>query len=319
MNVANSTEHIVNSAHAFAVACDSLYNAWLKVEYPCEFYETCLKIYSGEIGGKKDKEKMAALIKEMQFAFGIEMGEMKWGEDNSTFVAYNEENKISPSLMSVNFIKRNSLEKLYELSKNKHFDNFPELNSYLTEHRSELDVDKRMIKVLTAIGYFSDFGTRKKIFKFMDIIEENFTKKTYKKSESDSIINIVKKFAKSGHEESKKTYRDIDFDALYKYVWDMLPDDEYPFTEILKLENSMAGNIVSKIPKDIYCGVIIAKSYKSPWILFKSIRTGNEGWVKVRNAMADIPAKNAVVLLEDMESKMDKWGRTIIATIKAIE
>ena len=72
-----------NSSHAFCMALDSLYQAWQKANYPYEFYEVLLQHYSE----KGNKEKVAALKKEMKTAFGIVSGSFKFGKDNRTFVS----------------------------------------------------------------------------------------------------------------------------------------------------------------------------------------------------------------------------------------
>ena len=63
-----------NSAHAFCMALDSLYNAWQKANYPYEFYEVMLQHYSD----KGNKDKVALIKQEMLKAFGIKEGQYKF-------------------------------------------------------------------------------------------------------------------------------------------------------------------------------------------------------------------------------------------------
>lgn len=308
-----------NSAHAFAVACDSLYNAWLKVDYPYEFYETCLKIYSGEIGGKKDKDKMAMLIKEMQFAFNIKLGDMKWGSNNSSFVEDKENHVIYPSLMSVKYMKKDTLSTLYDISKQNIYNDFVDIFMCLSDKENKIGIDRRMLSTLVSIGYFNYFGSRKKIDKFLEIIERDYSKKTYNKEKTaNSILNIVKKFARSGLEEDKKTYRDIDFVNLYKYIWNMLPNEEYSIEELIFNEYNLTGQLITKLPNDITAGVIVAKSYTKPWILFSSLKNGAEIWIMTRNKVSEIPPKESLVILKNISCEKSKFRTTYIADVEAI-
>src|SRR5690606_7013545 len=55
-----------NSSHAYSVALDSVYGAYLKANYPMEYYATVLNIYQG------DKDKTADIMSELDH-FGIKV------------------------------------------------------------------------------------------------------------------------------------------------------------------------------------------------------------------------------------------------------
>ena len=69
----------MNGSHALSVALDSLYGADLKANYSLEFYTTCIEIYTE----KKNKKKLSAIKEEMRL-FGINEGELKFGESQMT-------------------------------------------------------------------------------------------------------------------------------------------------------------------------------------------------------------------------------------------
>ena len=60
---------VVSNSHAYCMALDSLYCAYLKAHYPYEFYEVMLQFYSDK--GNKDKVR---LIKQEMRAFGLKRG-----------------------------------------------------------------------------------------------------------------------------------------------------------------------------------------------------------------------------------------------------
>ena len=102
-------------AHAFAMACDSLYCAWLKVHYPYELYMTMLKLYDE----KKNSDKISAIIAEMKRYKGIQLLSGRWGQNNTDWTVNKEHNTISQSISSVKFMSKTVAEELYNLSQQK--------------------------------------------------------------------------------------------------------------------------------------------------------------------------------------------------------
>lgn len=72
-----------NSAHAYCMALDSLYQAWQKAHYPFEFYEVLLQHYTD----KGNKNKVVLLENEMRKAFGIKLGSARFKQDNRNFLS----------------------------------------------------------------------------------------------------------------------------------------------------------------------------------------------------------------------------------------
>lgn len=309
--IENAAAYGFNSAHSYCVALDSLYNAWLKVDYPYEFYETCLALYSGELDPdvKKDSGKIAGLIKEMDTAFGIKFGELKWGNDNTSFRANKETGEIYPSLMSVKYMNKDVASILFELSKTFKPANFAELYLKISETPG---VNSRHVKTLVTIGYFKDFGSRKKLLKFIELAEGKFSKKTYNKEKADAgVLAIVKMFAKDGHEDSKKTYRNVDMTRLLSFVIDKLPEEDFALLEAFQLEWDLTGNIFTEIPKGYSVGIVSAKSYSKPWMLFKSLKNNSETWIQTRVPATKIPKKESVIMLYNVEATENRRAKRI--------
>ena len=99
-------------AHAFSMACDSLYVAWLKAHYPYELYVTMLKIYDE----KKNKDKIAQIIAEAKKFMGIEITPGAFGEDNRDWMVNKETKQISQSLSSIRYMSKQAADELFKLS-----------------------------------------------------------------------------------------------------------------------------------------------------------------------------------------------------------
>lgn len=149
--ISDSCGYGFNSAHAYCMALDSLYNAYLKAHYPYEFYEVLLQTYSDK--GKKDK--VAELKQEMSKAFGIKEGEYKFGLDNRKFKADPDNQTIYPSLLSIKGLSQGCANDLYAMGQKK-YENFYEL---WKDMKKKKNLNSGKVNTLIEIGYFDDFGT----------------------------------------------------------------------------------------------------------------------------------------------------------------
>lgn len=109
--IEDSASYLFNASHAFCVACDSLYVAWLKANYPYEFYVTALKIFNE----KKKKEKIAQIISEMKRYKGIRLIPGTFGQDNRDWFVDKENATISQSISSILYMNKEVAEDLYQL------------------------------------------------------------------------------------------------------------------------------------------------------------------------------------------------------------
>lgn len=113
--IENAANYMFCAAHAFSMACDSLYVAWLKVHYPYELYLTMLKLYDE----KKNTDKISAIIAEMKRYKNITLLSGKWGQDNRDWMADKENQTISQSISSIRYMSKQVAQDLYDLSRQK--------------------------------------------------------------------------------------------------------------------------------------------------------------------------------------------------------
>lgn len=167
-----------NCSHAYSYALDSVHLAYLKANYPYEFYKVCLQHYTD----KNNKDKVIALTKEMKDFYGISLANMTFGEDNRKFAINRREHEILQTMKSLKGIQENSPSVLYELGKNK-YDNF--LDLWLDMKQQGLN--KTTMETLASLNYFKPFGTEIDIlnyYKLFDLFKgsgKSLFKKTFKK------------------------------------------------------------------------------------------------------------------------------------------
>ena len=225
-----------NSAHAYCMAIDSLYCAYLKANYPHEFYEVLLQVFSDK--GKKDK--VQALKQEMLTAFGIQEGEYKFGVDNRHFVADRKNGVIYPSLLSIKGLSQGCANELYQLYHEQSFDNFYDLWQAINKLPS---LNKAKIDTLVKMNYFKDYGEMDKIQKFIEIIDILHEKSQFKKDNLPvGFEDIIKKYT----EETEKMYRKFDYGSALKEVWDLIPNTPPSVSKIINYQNELYGYVSYK-------------------------------------------------------------------------
>lgn len=300
--ISDSCGYGFNSAHAYCMALDSLYNAYLKAHYPYEFYEVLLQTYSDK--GKKDK--VAELKQEMSKAFGIKEGDYKFGLDNRKFIADPKNQTIYPSLLSIKGLSQGCANDLYALGQKK-YDNFYEL---WKDMKKKKNLNSGKINTLIEIGYFDDFGTIGKIKRFIEILDQLYDRSQFSKTNPPvEFLSIIKKYS----EETDKQYRKFDYDAALTEIWETLEDTDIPFNERLKYELQNIGYVKTLVPdmspdyafvQDFEC------KYKNPKLTLYRLCDGTTEVVKVRRKKYDEAPINVGDIIKTIEcSEEGRWSK----------
>ncbi len=300
--ISDSCGYGFNSAHAYCMALDSLYNAYLKAHYPYEFYEVLLQTYSDK--GKKDK--VAELKQEMSKAFGIKEGEYKFGLDNRKFKADPDNQTIYPSLLSIKGLSQGCANDLYAMGQKK-YENFYEL---WKDMKKKKNLNSGKVNTLIEIGYFDDFGTIGKIKRFIDILDQLYDRSQFSKTNPPvEFLSIIKKYS----EETDKQYRKFDYDAALTEIWETLEDTDIPFNERLKYELQNIGYVKTLVPdmspdyafvQDFEC------KYKNPKLTLYRLCDGTTEVVKVRRKKYDEAPINVGDIIKTIEcSEEGRWSK----------
>lgn len=245
--IKDSARYSFNAPHAYAMANDSLYEAWMKAHHTSKFYEVVLNHYDQK---GDSKGKIAELEAEARKFFGYEILPYRFGNDNSRFVVDDEKKTISPSLASVKGIGEKAVQDLYELSKRK-YDNF--IDIYLAS--SGTRVTTPVLEKLIKIGYFSEYGTAKKLLKEMEITKDWKSRKTLSKSELPDLgldgVDISKyatDVLNSG-KISDKRFTITDQIGLVKEICKRISNEEFSLSDLVKFQIEILGYVEYKNDK----------------------------------------------------------------------
>lgn len=179
---------VCNCSHAYSVALDSLYEAWLKTYYPLEFYETYFNI----LNDKGDKDRLNKFKDEAEHYFHIVFPPYRFRQDNRTITIDKEHNAINNALSSIKGYSNQVADALYECS--KCCDTFIEVLEYLDDR----SIKSAKLIPLIKIGYFSEYGNENTLLKFIeywDILKQGFAKQVAKDKADELLTSLLPYYA----------------------------------------------------------------------------------------------------------------------------
>ena len=241
-----------NSSHALSVAYDSLYGAYLKANYPVQYYAVALNINEGNETITHD------LTEELKY-FGISLSDIKFGHSRAKY-SYDIDNKIIyKGLKSIKFLNEEIAEQLYELSKTFN-GNFIDLLRIITE---ETSCDSRQMKILIKLNYFKDFGGAKYLLSVYELFSKRY-KKTLKDSTKVKRIEEIK--------ETIKEYKDEDLSIQEKI------SAELEFLGYCTLQDDNFKQTIGAITD-------ISDKFSTRWISIYFLKTGETQKFKIKYSM----------------------------------
>lgn len=304
------------SPHAVATAIDCLYGAYLKVNYPLEYYTIALSNYAD------DMERTHKLIKELKI-LGIKLLPIKFGKSAAKYTMDSKNKVIYKGVGSIKYCNYNVADELYELSKTGKWNNFFDLVKSIKEKTS---VNNKVLYILTGLNYFSDYGENKYLLTLLDLylgVKNVPYKKSIPSLAECKIINkdkidvfadynipevIIKKH--SGKETSKQ-YRDIDNEGLLKELLHIIKNEAMDIVSFIKfqmeyLEYTTYYN--ENMPDNEYIVMRLDpfKKSKKPYCLLRSLKTGTEYNVKINNValFKKIPlVQYSIITVEQFETR----------------
>lgn len=240
-----------NSSHAYSVALDSLYGAYLKAYYPLEYYSVVLNIY------QNNAEITAKLHKELDY-FKIKIRPIKFGKSLGEYTPSKKDNSIYKGLASIKYLNRKIADELMELSKNK-YETFTEL---LIDIHEKTSVNSRQLDILIRLNFFEQFGSIERLLAIYDnfINGEYKYKKTYVQSTKDKRIPKLIKWEK-------------ETDIIIKF----------PIADQIKFQKEVLGyaELTLNVPKS-HCIVLDINSKYTPVVTLYQLNTGREIRAKIK-------------------------------------
>lgn len=286
------------SAHAVATAIDCLYGAYLKVNYPLEYYTVALTNYAD------DMERTNKLINELPY-FNIKLLHIKFGKSSSEYTMDKKHNAIYKGISSIKFCNEIIAEELLNLSKSKKYNSFIEL---LDDIFDKTSINNRQLRILIGLNFFSDFGNNQYLLDVFNLyngvkIKDKKTNKDIQLLPSIRNCNTIKKDKLEQYEqygiteyllkkyanETAKQYNKIDNIGLLNELVLKLENKPMSIQDSVKFEKEYLQYItyINTDIADYYYIVIDFKIYKDdtrPYLILRQLQTGNEIKTRIKQS-----------------------------------
>lgn len=263
--------------HAAATSLDMCYGAYLKVNYPLEYYKVCLDNYAD------DEVRTKKLINELKY-FGIKFETVKFRHSTSSHMYDRDTNTIYKGLSSIKYISTSIGDELYALKDNS-YDNFTSLLIDITNNTS---VNTKQLDILIKSDFFSEFGNVNKLLNVNSFFQKLYDKgkQTFKRQlKKDKVQEIGLTDEVVGafcHKETDKTYMQVDF---YSMLCEIEKTVNYADIGLLqKVSNHItylgSATITDKRYKNFACVTNIIDK-RTPIVYLYAIANGNTIEVKI--------------------------------------
>ena len=261
--VEDAASYSFNSAHALSVAIDSLYGAYLKANYPLEYFTVTMSLYSGDI------PRTICLTKELEY-FGIELKGIKFRYSKADYNMDRGTNSIFKGLSSVKYISAGLAELLYYM-KDEHFDSF-------IDFLDANPCDSKQTSILICLGYFDEFGDRS----VLQQIQSLYLAWRHRKQISIDSCPLPHESMLKYATNTGKTYKIFDTVGMIKELCGREDIQPMSLQEIVRAEIEYLGyiNYVNKDLADDYYVIDINAKF-SPVVKAYSFGTGDTITMKI--------------------------------------
>lgn len=258
------------SAHAVATGIDSLYGAYLKANYPLEYYTVALSEYAD------DEVRTKKLIAELLY-FNIKVHPVKFGKSGADYTMDKDTNSIYRGIASVKYCNSQIAEELLALSENKH-DTFIDL---LYDIYNTTSLNSRQLEILIKLNFFSDFGKNKYLLKCVDVFDKLHKSKVLAKKKVEEMGISEFLMQKYSGRETKSQWRELDNLGLINEVCSKFNNESVDIVEQVKAEVEFLGSCdyTNEAMNESYWIVVTfddSRAATRPYVTIRRICNGEE-------------------------------------------
>lgn len=320
--IEDNSGYSFNASHAYCVALDSLYCAYLKSHYPVQFYGVYMRLMTES--GKK--EKVNAAQAEAQSYYKIKFPPYRFGQDNSIISIDVENNAIYMALKAIKGFNKAAGVTLAEAGR-RQYNYFCDL---ICDIRPKpYSITENVSKMLVKIDYFTMFGNQRELNTIINLcVDFDYgERRSLKRSKiPDEWLEIVEKYSTNIGKNGNvlKTYTIKDCRAILRELEKMVRAanlEELDLKVRLQNQNEVLGYIstVTHIEADRRLLVVLDvnplynKETGIAWgyaISTQSIGSGKHGRMTIRaEDYNQVPVqKNAIIYADNVyKNKKGYW------------
>ena len=267
-----------NSPHGLATALDCLYCAYLKANYPVEYYTVVFNLYSD------DGVKSERLTNECKY-FNIKIEPPVFRHSTSEYSCDTTNKIIYKGIGSIKNIGVLCGNNLYTFLRDKIYSNFTEL---LFDIFTKKFAQKNEIEKLIKIDFFREFGDINYLLNNFNIFISLYKRKTLKSSELDDFGITLEDIKPYIEKATEKTISGVNMFNVIEVICNKIPYE--PITNIERISNEMGilgytDKIDNTIPDNIYVvGTIDTNKYGTKFVTIYHPNTGEYFQNKVKRS-----------------------------------
>ena len=265
--VEDAAHYSFNASHSLSVAIDSLYGAYLKANFPTEYFTVALSLYSDDL------DRTAKLIAEMP-SFGVSLKPIKFRHSRADYNMERETHTIYKGLASLKYMNSEVSESLYNM-KDQQFDSFIDLLSVFPGN-------SRQREILCKLGFFEEFGGSQKLLRIAELYDTYHGKKIIKKEKLSLPVELVEKYMDSATEKQYR-FTPEGMNALLAELCERVPDKDIPLQTRLQAELEYLGYVSYSDPSKPNTAVVMNVDCKyTPKLTLYRLDTGNTMTAKLK-------------------------------------
>ena len=257
--VEDAAHYSFNASHSLSVAIDSLYGAYLKANFPTEYFTVALSLYSDDL------DRTAKLIAEMP-SFGVSLKPIKFRHSRADYNMEKETKSIYKGLASLKYMNAEVSENLYNM-KDQQFNSFIDLLSVFPGN-------SRQREILCKLGFFEEFGGSQKLLRIAELYDAYHGKKIIKKEKCNLPVELIEKYMDSATEKQYR-FTPEGMDALLGELCEQVPDRDIPLQTRLQAELEYLGYVSYSDPSRPNTAVVMNVDCKyTPKLTLYRLDTG---------------------------------------------
>ncbi len=236
--IEDASSYLFSLNHSQPYSYTGYIAGYLRYYYPLEFLTTALNI-------NRDKEDKTKKLIEYAGKIGVSVKSPKFRYSKGDYFFDKETNSIYVGIGSIKHLNSQIGEDLYKLKDNK-YDSFVDL---LQDIKSQTTLNSRQQDILIKIGFFSEFGSIKKLVSIVEVFNKWYEKKSISKTKISELgldeIDLSQ-YATDISEKTGKTtntYKNLDWLSLVNHIVAKVPNTEYKLGELIKIQSEILGYI----------------------------------------------------------------------------
>lgn len=286
-----------NASHSLSTAIDSLYGAYLKANYPFEYYTVAFNEYENNI------VMTSRLSKELEY-FNITLNPPQFRYSKEDYTIDKSNNSIYKGMKSIKYMNADVSHKLYNLRDNIYTNFISVLPDIYTT-----GIDARQLSILIKLNFFKEFGKTKKLLDLVEIYNDLSTAKVLSKENLKSLDkyeDIVVLYSR----QTEKQYRDLDNEKIMNDILPLIENKNISIDELLLAQTEYLGYIdielLDNVPTN-YCIVdMFSLKYGTPYLKLKTLK-GNSFDAKIERSKFDYKMKVGDILKLTKRIKKNRY------------